>query len=365
MLRPVSVTLLVAALNAQVQTPTDLKRVTHDLRDAIRDDDGTAAADLAAKLDDGVQRQYRAWLIRDARERVDEVLTLLPGDTESLMVHQYPFTITEDAPEMLAEGRPSQICSTDRLVRLNEGSLYKALRGRTIRLVVAGVANMRSRGRPGVYIDPPLAPDADAVWFYFFTEPIRPESLGVPEQSTHDRPVWRGTAKISSGQRALREDETWLALARPDLLVMASTHELLVKIVTRLVNGSNDRALPATLPEWAHVNRAALFWGIRHYSDPGTGNDPTNPRTKNGTLPMPDPAAVGMAVQFDPESHQVELEYLTGAVRLPRIIDEHSAPQFLAEQPQAGLWRLTSDSKQRGPNPFRQAAGLLGFGGYR
>ena len=224
---------------------------------------------------------------------------------------------------------------------------------------------MRNRGRPGAYIDPPIAPDADAAWFYFFTEPIRPDSLGVPEQSIHDRPVWRGTANISTGQRALREDETWLTLARPDLLVMASTHELLVKIVNRIENGSNDRALPVTLPEWAHVNRESPFWGLRHYSDPGTGNDVTNPRMKNGTLPVPDPAAVGMAVQFDPESHQVEIKYMTGGVSLAQIIDGPPTPQFHAEQPQAGVWRLTSDSKQRGPNLFRKAIGLLGFGGYR
>lgn len=85
--------LISVILAAQTTGDADLLNLTRELRDAVGGDSLTSAADLAAKLDDAVQQRYKAWLVRDADQRVNEVLTWLPRDIESVWVNQEPLTI--------------------------------------------------------------------------------------------------------------------------------------------------------------------------------------------------------------------------------------------------------------------------------
>ena len=363
-----SIAFFAVAVHAQTSSTPDLTKLIQSFNTAVRDDNLTLAAEIAAKLDAAVQKRYHRWLVRDAQERVDEALTWLPVETEAITVHQRPFTVSDELAEFKTDEHPSQDSMVERLAKLNAGAFYKALRGRTIRLVVAGAANMRSRGRPGSFIDPPLSPDADSAWFYFFTEPLSIEIFGSPDFSARNTPVWRGTAELSvastgRGERkaSVREDESWLALARPDLLVMTTSRELLEKIANRIANGSKERALPGTLPEWQYVNRAAPVWGLRHYSSPGDAIDNTNPRSKQDILRFSDPAATGLVMQFDPDTQRIEMDYLSTTDHLPAMIDGLPLAQFRHER-SAGLWRLTAEQKSR---LILHAIGLLGFGGYR
>jgi hypothetical protein len=118
MLRILVLLLIAANLAAQTPVSPELERLRRQLQDAIRDKDLSTAADIAAKLDDAVQRKFRASLIHDASDRVNDVLTWLPSDTETLLVYREPFVISaEDSPAMFY-GRPARLYATDRLMYL-------------------------------------------------------------------------------------------------------------------------------------------------------------------------------------------------------------------------------------------------------
>lgn len=148
---------------AQTPGPTDVTRMARELRAAIEREELSAAADLAAKLDDAVQAQYRASLTSDVNQRVEEALTWLPPDTESLWINQEPFKIDNQPLELLWQ-RPTQVYSIDRLSAVNGGRIYRALTNRTIRLVVAAARNIRDQ-RMGI---PSPIPRHDVAYLYFF-----------------------------------------------------------------------------------------------------------------------------------------------------------------------------------------------------
>lgn len=98
--------LIPVALSAQTQQTPEIGQLKWKLESAIRVNDFSRAAELAVSLDEAVQRRYRAWLIRDVEEKVRDVLTWLPSDTESFFVHQEPFVIrAEDSPSSFTAGR--------------------------------------------------------------------------------------------------------------------------------------------------------------------------------------------------------------------------------------------------------------------
>ena len=185
--------------------------------------------------------------------------------------------------------------------------------------------------------------------------------------------MWHAIAKIDAGEAprpgekpAQRDDENWLALARPDAMILTNGRAILAEVLARAAFGSKTRAMPADLPEWAHVDRSASFWGLRHYTD-GAKAKPGDPRAGVADLPHhPDSKAVGATVRFDAAKQQMELVYLSPSplLRRPGMADLLGR-EFKVDQPEAGVWSLTSDVRARGPFPVHFAFVTLGFGMYR
>ena len=355
-----------ACLAAQTATPTDTVQLLQDLRTAIQHDSFATAAELAGKLDLAVQEQYSAWLIRDADQRVDEALAWLPADTESVWVNQEPFTIQPDLGIDMLWDRPNESYSVDRLAALNDGEFYKTLGNHTIRLVVAGARNIRKNQFPSV---PATVFAEDVAYVFFLAEPVDFASPGGPIAG---HPVWHATAKIDAGgvprpgqKRAQRDDENWLALARPDVMILTNRQSLLTEILERTNFGSKIRSMPASLPEWSHVDRSASFWGLRHYAD-GAKARTGEPVFGAADLPHhPDEKAVGATVRFDSVSKHLEIIYLSSGELLRRPGGADPLAQFKVDQPEAGIWRMVSDVRARGPFPVHFALVMLGFGMYR
>jgi hypothetical protein len=136
--------------NLQTTTP-DAANLIRDLRSAIEREELTKAADLAGEIDDIVRARYRAALIHDAASDVDEALTWLPVDTESLWVNQEPMTINSAQSMTALQNEPTKLYSLDRLATINGNKFYQALSKRTLRLVAAGARNIRpaNAGIPG------------------------------------------------------------------------------------------------------------------------------------------------------------------------------------------------------------------------
>ncbi|MGO9239601.1 MAG: hypothetical protein ACLQBJ_02235 [Bryobacteraceae bacterium] len=362
-----AVLLLSAALAAQTPDQASLVGLTLELHTAIQNGSFNSAVEIATRLDAAVQSQLRASLVRDSRERVDEVLSWLPTDTESVWVNQEPFTINTEESERVLFGRPAQFYALDRLMVLNDGGFYSALANNTVRLVVAA-----TRGIPGPqyggYSIPGVMSPQDVVYLYFFSQPVE---LPPPDESDQGRPVWQASAKLDSGvpahegeERAQREDRNWLALARPDLLVLASQKELLNEMLLRIARGSKTRALPAALPEWAQTDRTAPFWGLRHY----TARSKPKPGERGcaaAELPIPDCNATGVTVRFDTAQQRLEIRYLSDTQPAQRRPGDGGDRNFQVDQPQTGVWRRVSDVEARGPYPVHFALVMLGFGRYR
>lgn len=365
-----ALTLLAAALPGQ--SPA-INRLLRDLEDSIHAADLVKAADLASTLDEKVQRQFRASLNRDTLQRVTEVLRWLPANTEALFVLQEPIDLkSTDVPETFA-GRPAPLYALDRLMALNGGEFYRRLGGHTVGLTVAGIGGIGQRAFGGV---PSVMPRSDVMYFYFFTEPLGIGVLGTPEELVASQPLWRGTAKIDAGEpwrpgiheRALREDENWIALVRPDLLVLSSRRQAVINLLGRLGEQNPNsifRALPEAIPEWEEVDRRTTFWGLRHYSEPGKRGDVSNPRAITPDGPPSDPLAIGVTVDFDTESGALEIHYLSAAQQLPRVFGGVTAQQFEVNTVRGGDWQLKANTHDKGDFPFHVAAELLGFGGYR
>jgi hypothetical protein len=353
-----------AVLPAQTPSQADLAQLTRELRSAVEHDELTTAADLAEKLNAGVHAAQSAWLIRDARAQTDDALSWLPADTESFWVNQEPFTIKAEDSLMLLQEQPVRFYSVDRLFALNEGKFHHALANHTVRMVMAATKGIRN---PYQVVISRLIADQDVVYFYFLSEPV---DLGAPDESIENRPAWRGVAQVDAGgpikpgERAQREDANWIALARPDLLVLSNRRELLGEILGRVANGSATRALPASLPEWAGVDRNASFWGLRIYTDQ---SKPKSGEREFQQLPYPDRGAISATVQFDAVSKRLEIRYTSPApLAKPAVGFDNLRKEFQVDQPSAGVWRLVSNLREMDPWPMRSVAiSMLGFGDYQ
>jgi len=356
-----------ACLAAQTAVPADPMHLLRDLRTAIQDDSLATAAELAGKLDRAVQERYSAWLIRDADQRIEEALAWLPADTESVWVNQQPFPIRPEQGIGMLWDRPEESYSVDRLAALNGGEFYKALGNHTIRLVVAGARDIRE---PAMASVPAPVSAEDIAYVFFLAEPI---DFASPGESIQGHPVWRAIAKIDAGgvprpgeERAQRDDENWLALVRPDVIILTNRHALLAEMLERTNSGSKTRAMPASLPEWSHVDRSASFWGIRNDAD-GSKARPGETGFRVANLPhYPDGKAVGTTVRFNSVTQRLEIIYLSSAEAIAsRTGADLLAREFQVDQPETGIWRMVSDVQARGPFPVHFALVMLGFGMYR
>lgn len=142
------------AVGAQSPPAENLAPLLREFRVALENDRLSAAAELADRLENSVRAKYDAWLIRDARERTQEIIGWLPVDIEALWINQEPFVIDPQHSMELLYGRPTQAYSMDRLMALNGGGIYRALANRTVRL--AGGAARRI-GEPSMGIPGPVA----------------------------------------------------------------------------------------------------------------------------------------------------------------------------------------------------------------
>jgi hypothetical protein len=360
-----SMLLVAISVALRAQTQTDLANMTRDLRTALERNDLAKAADMAASLNEAVGSARDAWLVRDAKTRTDEVLGYLPVDTEGFWVNQEPFTIMPDESLQLLQQQPAIAYSLDRLAVLDSGKIYRALSSRTVRMVMAATRGVR---HPSTSAIPSVIGNQDIAYFYFFAEAV---DLGAADERIENRPVWRGVAQIDSGEpfrphveRTTREDENWIALAKPDLLVLSNRKALLAEILGRMQQESSTRALPPSLPEWQEVARDASFWGLRHYTEVS--------RPKQGEsgfeaaeLPQPDGSSVGATVRLDSKSRSLEIRYLSDAPLAKRPGSDSITNQFQIDQPHSGVWRLVSNLQERGPFPAHIAFIMLGFGEYR
>jgi hypothetical protein len=339
----------------------EMTELVRELSREVQDGSLINAAETVDKLDAGVQARYRAWLVRDSNERADEVLSWLPADMEGFWVNRQPVEIGADRA---ASSGPFDSYMSDRLKAQSEGHYFSLMQGRTVRMVMAAV-----RAVPPPQFEAASMPATmtakDVIYFYFLTAPLDP---GNPDEVVQASPLWRGTAEIVGSyvpQPRVRptphEDINWLALPKPDLLILSNNKNLLLSVLLHIVSGpATTHALPAELPEWLQADRSADFWGVRHFSAESRPQ-PGERGCETAELPFPDCRATGATVRFDAATGTIDIRYLSGANVKP--VFERIG--FQIGQPQPGVWKLDADAVTRGPTPAAFGLAMLGFGGYQ
>jgi hypothetical protein len=269
-------------------------------------------------------------------------------------VNQTPFVIGENI-EVL-DDEPALVYSLDRLAAAKDGAFFQALKGKTVRMAISGARAFKPL--PDAVAVPGIAGSNEVLYFFFFDGPV---DLGPGDESLNSTPLWKASAKVYGDARQRtpekHDDEQWIAQPRPDLLILSNRQPTLAEMFDPVLRRARNRALLPGLREWAHVDRTAPFWGIRHYS----AASKTNARI--ASLPKPDASATGTTIRFDPESQHLEINYLsTNPIRegAGSMMD-----QFKLEEAAPGVWRLSAELKQKGPFPFHFAMAMLGYGGYR
>ena len=310
---------------AQPPAP-DFRGLLADLRQAVGSDSLTSAVEAAQRLEQAVQQRYADSLLRNADEKVAEALQVFPPDIESVWVHRDPFVIDPTLSQDELQDRPLQVYATDHLRALEQGAFFRALAPHAIGLTVAGARKIV----PGKFGIPGPIGSHEVAYFHYFDAPVE---LPAQHENINGKPIWQTTASFPD-----HKDTLWLALPKPDLLILTNHRVLLEEILERLATGRRSAAFPATLGEWTYVNREASFWGLRHLGSP----------QRQGI-------AVGV------HHRQLEIHFLQSSA--PLSAPEDSA--FSLASPDPAHWVATSDLAQHGAWPVHYSLAQLGFGLYR
>ena len=250
---------------------------------------------------------------------LEQVMSWLPADTETITAATGPFVFATDIPRQ--DDTQDRIVSAKELgqsfedlplalLQFKEGLLAKRLEGKRITLALEGARHFRAPANLG---EMPYEGCAIVV----FSDTLDHEISSFAKQA-------RGVAlkveqiegeEVSVFQEKL-ESDTWTTfVAFPDehVILVATDRSYLREVLARLHRNNGQRALPNELPEWKYVNTSARFWGLRHYDRSQTQADPSSPFGGRKPANFPDEQAIGLTFVFDPrDGKSATITYLSG-----------------------------------------------------
>jgi len=261
------------------------------------------------------------------------VLTWLPADTETLLVANGPFRVSnfggqqheyknhELTTEELEEYFEGLTLS---LFGSGKGILEKHLRGTRVLFALEGSRHFR--------------PPADLGEL-----PFEGATLAVFEEDLDDRrdAFMKEAAHVAvrieqiEGQKVAVFEEQWekdvwtifITFPKQDVVIVATNERFLQETLARMQGAKGERAFPESSREWKYLNGQTQFWGIRHYDKLQAKSDPTSPFGGRKSANFPDEEAVGMTYQCDPKTERrATLTYLAGPRGQTRKIAEERFP---------------------------------------
>lgn len=252
---------------------------------------------------------------------LNQVLSWLPLDTESVLVANGPFWMSNFrlAENGSTDGRVT-IGELDKrfegmvlaLFNTHQDILEKHLEGEKVSFAMEASRHFRSPKGLG---EAPFQGCALAI----FKDDIRdrreafmrdsaPTALRVEEIEGHKVAIFREQL----------EQDVWTTLVtfpQPGVVLVATDEHFLRQVLSRMHDeeGQTGRALPDTLPEWKYVQQDAKFWGLRHYDHQQAYNDPTSPFGGRKAANIADDNAIGLTYESNPAmARKATLTYLTG-----------------------------------------------------
>jgi hypothetical protein len=281
---------------------------------------------------------------------VDDVISWLPPDIETLVVARGPIDLGRSSEEFtdLADILAHTVVSP--LSEYQKGDVLRSLRAGRLRFAVEG---SRAFGAPS---DLGLGPYQGCHVLVF-----EESDSAIVDRFMTQLAVSGGTSLSVDGFHATRvrwrmQQDDWSVVVvrpRPSVVVIATTEQMLRELLDRAAHARGGRALPATLPEWAGVDTTSRVWAIRHFARERNGADPTSPiTTESRPSNAPDTLAIGLAITIgrDKPSGFVARYYSRNpraneiARRMWEIPREGLTPSFTVER--AGVVRIAAAPKE-------------------
>jgi hypothetical protein len=277
---------------------------------------------------------------------LDQALSWLPADTETINVARGPFVLAAPpthnwTPQTWDPNRavPDQELAEDfeyfslQLFHLTNGSLFTRLQGKRVVLAVEGSRHFRAPAGLG------LMPFEGCLITMFadelsdvassFTRETRKAALRVEEIEGQQILVFQEK----------EEEDTWttfVAFPNEHVVLIASNRDFLREVITRLKGHQGKRAIPNDTPEWRYVDAGAQFWGVRHYDRSQAKMDPSSPFGGRKSANVPDEQGIGITFVFDPrQGRSATITYLSGN-------------KGIAENPNASLLTMRQSREAKG-----------------
>jgi hypothetical protein len=275
---------------------------------------------------------------------VQQVLTWLPSDTETLLVANGPFSLSNFQIEREAysdHGVTSVELEnyfnrfTFRLFTTKNNLLEKYLRGKR---ALFGLEASRHFRPPADLGELPFEGCALAV----FEDDVDDERDAFMKEAAQ---IAVRIEDIEGQKTAIFEEryqediwKTFIAFPRKNVVFAASNEQFLKEMLSRMRSPGTRRALPDSLPEWKHVNTQAQFWGLRHFDKTQAKDDPTSPFGGKKPANLPDDGAIGLTYECSPtKEHQATLTYLSRSKTQIGKIEEGRFPSSSQREDTAAL----------------------------
>jgi hypothetical protein len=274
------------------------------------------------------------------------VLTWLPADTESLLVANGPFWMSNF--RVGGEGDKNRRVIREELEKQFEGLtlglfnfsltnslLEKHLEGKKVLFALEGSRHFRAPAGLG---EMPFEGCALAI----FKEDLGDRRDAFLKEATKSavRIEEIEGEKVAEFEERM-ENDTWTILVTfpQDGVVLAATNKrFLQEMLARMRGMPRERALPDTLTEWKYVDQQARFWGLRHYDKLQAKEDSTSPFGGRKAANIPDDEAIGLTYWSDPNKElKATITYLSGPTVALRKIEESRFPSSSEAEATAGL----------------------------
>jgi hypothetical protein len=259
----------------------------------------------------------------------EHVLAWLPADTETLLVANGPFwmsnfqigqevytnhEVTSEELEKHFEGITLQ------LFNFRNGLLEKHLRGKKVLFAVeasrhfrppTGLGELPFEGCAVAIFSDDLEDRRDSFMKETAQNAVRMEEIEGQKVAVFEEPseqdIWK----------------SFIAFPQKGVVLAATNEQFLREMLSRMRSSGRERALPSSLPEWKYVNTRGQFWGVRHFDKQQANEDPTSPFGGRKSANLPDDGAIGLTYQCSPSrERKATLTYLSNSAAKIGKIEE-------------------------------------------
>jgi beta-lactamase regulating signal transducer with metallopeptidase domain len=279
-----------------------------------------------------------------AADRLDEVLSWLPADTETILGGNGPFALAvphkkapSDHPAIdeMAKSFPALMMSG----LLEKRVAPKELTGLSISLAVGAIRGYRSpRGPKDLLSCGVIMVEKDGEQAL---EAVMRSLLGKAGR----RMQVAGKATAVFEERVEKDTQTvFIAQPRPNVLLCASQEGILKEVLENTERKPATRITLRDFPEWKYVNTKSTAWAIRHYRKAAAAKGRSSPE-RNDADSFHDPDAVGFSYSYNPATKEATICYLTHPQQNAVAIMVRSFPIGLGwkfEEIKPGVARVTT-----------------------